>query len=210
MSHSSSNGTDGYKPPSFPAVLYLVIVLALGLMSAYAIQWDKPDPNKVVSGFWTAYFAKDYHTVVNDLSVVFLVQTSPEYATKSFNEMIAVRPELEETAQPFIKEMREGGQQPIKPKVKILDKYTQKGTLGALVFFNITDEDKLLGTQCAFLIYEGKDLKVLDFGLADEAALNATTPEDLNKMYTEYEALLQRITTGSLQSEPQVQVQKVE
>lgn len=196
MSHQHSAKTSENKPPAFPKSLYLVMVLALGLMLAYNQYWAKPTPQQLVTGFWTAYFNKDYPTVVHDLSVSFLVQTSPEHMTLSHSELLKVRPQLEATAQPLIQRMRESYQDPANPKIIILDKYTQMGNLGGVVFFEVMDGDQLLSTQSALLIYEDGELKILDFGVADEQWLSETSDEEMKQMFSDYETLLQQLIEG--------------
>lgn len=193
MSHQHNEKTSENQALVFPKALYLVMILALGLMFAYGQYWDKPSPEELVTSFWTAYFEKDYPAVVHDLSVAFLVQTSPEHMSLGHSELLKVRPQLEATAQPQIQRMREGYADPVAPKVIILDKYTQMGELGGVVFFNVKDGDELLSTQSALLIYEDGDLKILDFGVADEQWLSETSDEDMKQMFADYETLLKQL-----------------
>lgn len=196
MSHEHSVNKTENQALVFPKSLYLVMILALGLMFAYGHYWEKPSPEELVTGFWTAYFERDYKTVVSDLSVSFLVQTSPEHMTLGHSELIKVRPQLEATAEPYIQRMREGYEDPVNPQVIILNQYTQMGELGGVVFFNVKDGSELLSTQSALLIYEDGNLKILDFGLADEQWLSETSPEEMQQMFRDYETLLKQLTEG--------------
>ena len=174
-----------------PKVLPVLIVAILAGMYYYAAYVDISSPDKTVDHFYQAYFAKDYESVAQDLSVFWSVNYLPQYVNMSPSELLQNRAEIEKETAAMLQNLE--GDQPLEEdiSIEVLKEYTKTGEYSALVVYQVMQQEQPIQKEVAFLIREAGDYKIINLSPIRESDLEIVKSYDLDQLDDSFKQLLE-------------------
>ena len=143
--------TNNYRIPSS---LFVLVLIILGAMFYYAAYVDKPTPEETLSEFYEAYFTQDYALAAENVSVFWAAQLLPEYADMKPAELLANRATLEKEVSHFFSLVEQQNPTPPDVSIQVDPGYSRIGEYGALVVYELTQNNEPISMEIAMLIKE--------------------------------------------------------
>lgn len=168
------------KQNQVPRSIFFIIALSLVGLYVYGAFIDHPQSEQTVNQFYQAYFASDYETVAENISVFGAAQYLPNYMQLPPDELMASRKEIEQDMAKVLASTPLDTEELQKSSIEILPDYTKEGSNSALVVYSIKQEEKKLSTDVAVLIKEQGKYRIFSTSPVDAQGLNEIRNFDMD------------------------------
>ena len=191
-SHEETHHAEQGQPVKtrVPRSLFVLILLLLAGMYWYAAYGDTPPPEKTVQTFYQAYFAGDYETVADNLSVFWSVRFLPQYADLSPSELLAQRTQVVSDITGVISDIESQNAPPQGVKINIKKPYTKVGKTSAVVVYEFVEQGQPTSMEAAILIMEKGKYRIFNLSTVDESVLSDIKNLDMNVLDQNFDELL--------------------
>lgn len=184
------------KKPGVPRFIFVLVPAILVLMYYYAAFVDMPQSAKAASNFYTAYFAKDYDTVVDNLSVFWVAGNLPQYESMPPAELLANRDKIMKETAAFFAKAEKMNPAPKNVKIDILKDYTKEGKNCAIVAYQFTENGKKTSMEAAILLKENGKFRMFNMTPIDASTLGQLEKVDINILDERFAPILETSKTA--------------
>ncbi len=175
---------------SVPKIILVVIVVLLTAMFVYAQYYDSSPPEETVEQYYAAYFAQDYKSASQKLSVFMANQYLSQYADMSAQELLKNRKQIELDMAELIASIEATTPAANDFEVEVLSQHTRTGEHSALVINHIRHNGQIIGMEVVILIKEEGHYKIFEFSPIQEEMLEEVLSFDLDIIDNSFSQLL--------------------
>jgi hypothetical protein len=179
------NPTDKRVPRS----IFVIILAIFASMYYYAAFVDLAEPEETVTRFYQAYFAKDFDTVADNVSVFWSLQLLPHYGTLTPSQLLENREFIEKETSFALKRTEEKNEIPDNISIKIMRNYTREEDICSVVLYTFLEDNKPTGVGMAILVQEEGQYRIYNLSRIDTEDLPRVKEIDLQGLSQSFKDL---------------------